>query len=90
MVRQILIEVALFLVPFLAYALWLRAAGPAAGPERRPAPVAMLALAGLVLAIAGLAVLVLTEEDGKAGTTGRYVPTHFENGVLVPGHFDKP
>lgn len=89
MLRQILIEVALFLLPFLAYAIRAKIEGRDLSRETwREAPLAYLAIAGLVLVAIGLAALAILNDDAtQAG--GRYVPTHFENGKLVPGQFQK-
>ncbi|MEJ1160795.1 DUF6111 family protein [Prosthecomicrobium sp. N25] len=88
MLRQVLIEAALFLVPFAIYAAILATRGRAVGTGDawREAPLAWLAIGGLVLVAIGLAMLALLNDD--AGN-GAYVPTHIENGTLVPGHFEK-
>jgi hypothetical protein len=89
MLRQVLIEMALFLAPFAVYAVALklrgRAVTTAAGWQE--APLAGMALAGFLLVAAGLAVLVIVN-DGSA-RNGVYVPTHFKDGQLVPGHFER-
>ncbi len=77
------------LVPFLVYGAWLslsrhkaRLAGEDAVPEWREAPWTWLLIAGLGLAIAGLAGLALQGGD-PLGTT--YVPPQFIDGEIVPG-----
>jgi hypothetical protein len=88
MVRQVLVELALFLSPFAVYAaiLAFRGREVASGEEWRAAPLAWLAVGGLVLVAIGLAVLaILNDESGQ----GRYIPAHIDNGTLVPGHFEK-
>ena len=42
-----------------------------------------LVLAGLIIAITSFIITGLTAER----STGAYVPTHLEDGRLVPGHF---
>jgi len=75
----------LFLSPFLAYALfliaqrrwpWTRAVW--AGPT-----LSRLAIAGLLIAIAGLIGLGLARQN-----VGAYIPAHVENGKLQPGRFE--
>jgi hypothetical protein len=83
--RLIAIEVALFLVPFVVFALFLlaRRRGVSVGLFRAEAPMIELTIGGLVLVIASLIALAAFH-DGSAG--GAYVPDKFENGRLVPGH----
>ncbi|HYF55601.1 MAG TPA: DUF6111 family protein [Salinarimonas sp.] len=84
MTRVILGEALLFLAPFLLFAVYV------ALRRRNPFQVAAwegsiswLALAGLAVAIGGFLVLGLTSERNP----GAYVPSHMENGRLVPGGF---
>lgn len=87
MIRLVAIQIGLFLLPFVVYALALavRRRALSAGLFRDEAPMARLALAGLVLVIG--AFLVLAAFDGGSAT-GTYVPDRFENGRLVPGHIE--
>jgi hypothetical protein len=84
MIRPILTELALFMTPFVAYAvfLWATRAGVldiSSWPTRR---IIWLSVAALVLVIASF--ILLAEFSGAPrGTT--YVPAHMENGRLVPG-----
>lgn len=91
MLRQILIQLALFLVPFAVYAvmLKLRARGGTGPSDWSGAPWAWLGIGGLLLTAAGFAVLATFTDDHDGTGRGRYVPTHIENGVLVPGRFEK-
>jgi hypothetical protein len=84
MFRALLDEIGLFLLPFAAFALYL------ALRRRNPLVVAhwggrvpLLALAGLVVAILALLITGLTGERHRDG----FVPTHIENGRVVPGTF---
>jgi hypothetical protein len=84
MIRQISTELALFLAPFAAYALFLWAArtGVVDVSAWSPPRVMWLTIAALVLVIAGFAVLA---QFGGAPPGSTYVPAHMENGRLVPG-----
>jgi hypothetical protein len=85
MIRLFAIEVALFLSPFVVFALFLMARRRAVsfGLFRDEAPMVELAIGGLVLVIASLIALAAFHDGNVAGT---YVPDKFENGRLVPGH----
>lgn len=84
MIRPLLQEVGIFLIPFALYAIWLvstRApvADAASWPMRR---LGYLTVSALALVIVSL--LVLADFSGAPpGST--YVPAHMENGKLVPG-----
>jgi uncharacterized protein DUF6111 len=84
MIRQIAIELALFLAPFAVYALFLWAARPGAAKAQAWSAPALtwLTLAALVLVVAGFAVWA---EYGGAPPGSTYVPAHMENGRFVPG-----
>ena len=84
MIRSLVEEIALFLMPFAAFALWLM--------FRRKAPHDLthwdgrgliLTLIGLLFVAAGLAWTGFTAERER----GTYVPAHTEDGRLVPGGF---
>lgn len=84
MLRALLDEIGLFLLPFAAFALYL------ALRRRNPLDAAhwggrvpLLALAGLVVAILSLLIAGVTGERHHDG----FVPTHIENGRVVPGTF---
>jgi uncharacterized membrane protein len=84
MIRPVLTEIGIFLIPFAVYALFL-AATRSGLFDKASWPVtivARLALVAMVLVIAGL--IGLAHFSGAApGST--YVPAHMENGRLVPG-----
>jgi hypothetical protein len=84
MIRPVLTELALFLVPFVVYALYLW--GTRAGvlhPESWSLATLMwLTIAALVL-VAGSFIVLAQWGGDPAGST--YVPAHIENGRLVPG-----
>jgi multisubunit Na+/H+ antiporter MnhB subunit len=82
MIRAILEEVLLFLVPFVVFGAIL------AAMRRNPFRLESwskrglaLTIAGLLVAIAGLILFGFTAER----STGIYEPAHMENGRLVPG-----
>ncbi len=74
-------ELALFLAPLAAYALW-RATVRRGLPGPSPRALAAI-LAALLLFGAGLAAISIGERH-RAGS--RYVPAQWENGRVVPGH----
>lgn len=84
MIRAYLQEMVLFVLPFILFAAYLLA-------RRRNALAwsswsdqsLWLAIAGLAMVIASLVVTALTAERH----TGAFVPTHLENGRVVPGQF---
>jgi hypothetical protein len=87
MIRPILTEMALFLAPFAAYAvfLWATRAGvlhPASWSMRA---LAWLTISALVLMV-GSFVVIAQFSGAPPGST--YVPAHMENGKLVPGRME--
>jgi hypothetical protein len=84
MIRPVLTEIGIFLIPFAVYALFLAAtrSGLFARSSWPIAVVARLVLAALVLVIAGL--IGLAHYSGAAPDS-TYIPAHIENGKLVPG-----
>jgi len=84
MIRPFLIEVLLFITPFVAYAIfvWATRAG-VLDPTAWSLPVfGWLAMAALALMIVSF---VLMAQFGGAPPYSKYVPAHMENGQLVPG-----
>jgi hypothetical protein len=84
MVRPIATELALFLTPFVAYALflWATRTGVLDISAWSLPRVMWLTIAALVLVIASF--VVLAQLSGvPPGLT--YVPAHLENGRFVPG-----
>jgi hypothetical protein len=84
MIRTILTEAAIFLIPFVLYAAFL-IASRSAMLHRASWPlhvVGWLVLAALTLVLASLLLLV-HYSGAPPGST--YVPAHIENGRLVPG-----
>ena len=84
MLRRVLEEFGLFLIPFGLFVVYLVLAGR--NPLRRAhweAHLVRLTLIGLAVVIASLVYEGLFSERRAGG----YVPAHMENGRLVPGTF---
>jgi hypothetical protein len=85
MIRPVLTELALFLAPFAAYALflWVTKAGVMERTSWTPKVLATLAIVALVLMVGSF--LVLAHFSGAPpGST--YIPAHVdERGQFVPG-----
>jgi hypothetical protein len=83
-IRLFSIEVALFLAPFVLYALflWATREGILHPDQWRPPVLALLSLAAIALTVVGF---VLIAEYTGAPAHSTYVPAHLENGQLVPG-----
>jgi hypothetical protein len=84
MIRPILIEIGLFIAPFVIYAAWLTVTpigmlAPSAWSIRR---IASLGIAGFVLMLASF---VIFAQFSGAPPGSTYVPAHVENGKFVPG-----
>src|SRR5437763_15057515 len=84
MIRPVLTELALFLLPFVVYAvyLWSTRAG-VLHPESWPLGTLMgITIAALVLMAGSFIILA---QWGGVPARSTYVPAHIENGKLVPG-----
>ncbi|MCJ2123234.1 DUF6111 family protein [Methylobacterium sp. J-077] len=84
MLRRLIEEFGLFLIPFALFMVYLVLAGR--NPLRRvhwDPHIVRLVLAGLAVVIGTLVYEGLFSERRAGG----YVPTHMENGRLVPGAF---
>jgi hypothetical protein len=84
MIRPALTEIAIFLIPFAVYALFLIAtrSGLIVQSSWPFHIIAKLAIGSLLLVIASL---VLLANFSGAPPRSTYVPAHLENGRLVPG-----
>ena len=84
MIRPILTEIAIFLLPFVAYALFLIAtrAGVFASASWPAHLVAKLVLGSLLLVVISF---VLLAQFSGAPPDSTYVPAHLEDGKLVDG-----
>ncbi|MGQ3672133.1 DUF6111 family protein [Xanthobacter sp. TB0136] len=86
MARTILIELALFLTPFILYGALLLATKGSVVPEHwSPRMLAILGVIALALMAAGLFVF----EGGRGAPAGtRYVPAEMRDGVFIPGRYE--
>ena len=84
MIRPVLTEIGIFLIPFAVYALFLVATrtGVFAQSSWPLHLVAKLALGSLLLVVVSF-ILLAHFSGAPPGST--YVPAHMENGKLVPG-----
>jgi Family of unknown function (DUF6111) len=84
MIRPVLTEVAIFLIPFVAYAMFLIAtrAGVFASSSWPAHLVAKLVLGSLLLVV--ISFVFLAQFSG-APPDSTYVPAHLEDGKLVDG-----
>lgn len=88
MIRPVLTEISIFLIPFAVYAVFLIAtrAGVFVKSSWPLHIVGWLAAGALVLVIVSL---VLLANFSGASPESTYVPAHMENGQLVPGGMAK-
>ncbi|MGY3621271.1 DUF6111 family protein [Bradyrhizobium sp. USDA 10063] len=84
MIRPVLTEIGIFLIPFAVYALFLIATRSGVFAKSSwPLPlVAKLVLGALLLVI--ISFVMLAHFSG-APPKSTYIPAHIENGKLVPG-----
>ncbi|MCJ2036566.1 DUF6111 family protein [Methylobacterium sp. J-068] len=84
MIRRVVEEVLIFLLPFLLFALYLAVSGRRLHDrEHWDGQVFRLTLAGIGFVILSLVATGLFAERHRGG----YVPPHLENGQVVPGRF---
>jgi hypothetical protein len=84
MIRPLFTEIALFLTPFVVYALflWATRAGVLHPDSWRVPTISWLTIAALALMIVSF---LLVAEFSGAPPHSTYVPAHMENGQFVPG-----
>ena len=84
MIRPLLTEVGIFLIPFAAYAIFLIAtrSGVMAQSSWPAHLVAKLVLGSLLLVVISF---VLLAHFSGAPPNSTYIPAHIENGKFVPG-----
>jgi hypothetical protein len=84
MIRPVLTEVGIFLIPFAAYALYLIAtrSGLLVQSSWPAHLIAKLVLGSLLLVV--ISFILLAHFSG-ASPNSTYIPAHVENGKFVPG-----
>lgn len=82
MIRRILFETLLFLLPFVLYGVYWRLSKRSETAPAAAHPWSVLFISGLVLVAASFVIWGVTEGSGRQGV---YVPPHLENGRVVPG-----
>ncbi|HEY1780975.1 MAG TPA: DUF6111 family protein [Roseiarcus sp.] len=84
--REIFEPLALFLSPFVVYAVYLtlRARYPLEIEHWTRGRVSAMTLIGLAAAVLGLVALDAFAPRGR----GVYIPAHIDHGVLVPGRIE--
>ena len=84
MIRPVLTEIGIFLIPFAIYALFLIAtrSGLLVQSSWPVQIVAKLALGSLLMVVVSF---ILLAHFSGAPPNSTYVPAHIENGKLVPG-----
>ena len=84
MIRPVLTEVGIFLIPFVVYALFLIAtrSGLLAQSSWPAHLIAKLVLGSLLLVV--ISFILLAHFSG-ASPSSTYIPAHIENGKFVPG-----
>lgn len=86
MLRIILIDILLFMLPFLiyaAYVIWVKGVAP--NSALAGAPMVWLVAAGVAAVFIGLLLLVEFSGGDREGT---YRPSVLEDGVIKPGRID--
>jgi Family of unknown function (DUF6111) len=84
MIRQALIEIGIFLIPFAVYALFLVATSSGVlVPSSWPVVIIGRLLLGSLLLVV-ISLVMLAQFTG-APPNSTYVPAHIENGKLIPG-----
>ena len=84
MIRPVLTELAIFLIPFVAYAIFLIAtrSGVLVSSSWPVHLVAQLVLGSLLLVVVSF---VLLAHFSGASPDSTYIPAHIEDGKFVPG-----
>lgn len=84
MIRPVLTEVGIFLIPFAVYAMFLIAtrSGVMASSSWPAHLIAKLVLGSLLLVVVSF---VLLAHFSGAAPNSTYIPAHIENGKFVPG-----
>jgi len=84
-IREIVLRILLFAIPFALYAIYLYLRHWRVSATVPETPWLWLIVSGLLLVIASFVYVGLTEGET---TQGVYVPPNVVNGKIVPGHVD--
>ena len=82
MAPRILLQLTLFLLPFILFGVYRLAIAEAEEEGRKPWPIRVLFGAGLVLAVGSWLILILLDRGGREEC---YRPAQIVDGVVVPG-----
>ncbi len=86
MIRVLITQLILFLLPFILYAGYLFLTNKLNKQAWIDAPRYWLIMSGLVVTVVGFLVMSQIHNNPLGGT---YIPAHIENGVVVPGVFKR-
>lgn len=84
MIRPVLTEIGIFLIPFAVYALYLLASR-AQLLHHTSWPMHVVGWLALIALLLTILSLVLLAHFSGAPPASTYIPAHIENGRLVPG-----
>lgn len=84
MIRPVLTEIALFLAPFVAYAIFLLATRAGLFDRQSWTPRILMWLIGIAFVLMIGSFVFLAHFSGIP-TGGTYVPAHIQDGKFVPG-----
>ncbi|MCS0493847.1 DUF6111 family protein [Ancylobacter sp. MQZ15Z-1] len=87
MLRVAIINILLFLLPFAAFALYLRFGRRVDSMLEGWSSTALVACTAVAVVLVA-ASLFLFEAQGRGPTKGAYVPPTWKDGVLTPGHIE--
>ncbi|MEL7393642.1 MAG: DUF6111 family protein, partial [Pseudomonadota bacterium] len=82
MAPRILLQLTLFLLPFILFGVYRLAIAEAEEEGRKPWPIRLLFGAGLVLAVGSWLILILLDRGGREEC---YRPAQIVDGAVVPG-----
>lgn len=82
MVRTVIIQLVLFILPFLAYAIYRLIVSDAQAEGRKTWPITILFSLGLVLTFGGWIATILLQD--KTPRNVCWEPARNENGVIIP------
>lgn len=82
MATRVLVQLVLFLLPFILFGLYRVAIAEAQEEGRKAWPIRWLFGIGLVLAVGSWLVLIFLNQGGREDC---YRPARMENGVIIPG-----